>query len=232
MKEKIVNFMGNPFIGIPTVLGVAIALFIIFLGAMGWFNSAAEWVVAMATLLLASATYASVLTSLDKEKRYLKDQRDREDRDRKERLLDEIKDWANNLNLTITTNTTEPMLRLSGDSIEYAHFSSVCLKQYELLSTEINNWQYISALAKVCSMKLEKPLSDLLPILNDLREKLFDEFKLCGAAKKSLTQGENQVQEKVGDLYLEIVNLEHKTSPSLRDILIEVAKTKLALLEE
>lgn len=162
----VMSFKKRILIGLP----IAIAFYFIILSFMwavnvedSYFQKLPEALVTFGTLMLAFAAFWSIKSRNEQEQQRRKDEAERENRDRNERWLNEIIQWATDV-ITATTVGDIRIISLEGKQLVGGLYATVCPLESKshyikhLASTFDNSLE--DATQKTCS-KLESYISSL-----------------------------------------------------------------------
>lgn len=161
------------------------------------------------------------------------DDLEKEERERKERLLNEIRDSVNNLNNKLLLINVDSLSSDFNPTNVSDLTSRLFLKPAKYFESENINLEYFEIISKNFSPELNDKIKELSPVIRELGETL---GKLGSAYNRlnAIDTSEDKTQQdlKFGDLVTKWFGLINKLIPSLESLLSEIAKAKLALLKE
>jgi hypothetical protein len=245
------------------LLSFAIFFIFVLVGFWGWFfitgqtDKMAEWFVAIGTILLAFATFASMIFAVEQEKRnrqaslasearyreaetrkedrYRKDQREKEHRDRKERLLNEMRVWIADLSSRIAIIPLNTNFREKPDeSPESNAFRNIMSHRKYMEYARIEIEYFITASEEFRS-ELVKSIADVssaLSLLIDKADFLTTTLALNEGSKKKEQKERDHTDDDSIHAFVEFFMARDAVCTSAKDALKLIAKAKLALLKQ
>jgi hypothetical protein len=184
--------------------------------AGGW-DAIPEGLVAWGTILLAYATYQLGRTSIEQNGRLIAENRAKEERDRKEQLLNEIIEWAENvINFNIIIDPVSLATVQDKKPLPLYFFSQMLIDFWPLSNK--------SKRMKIIASKLG---SDLASAVNELTRVTFDHGALIQKCENSVYNG--CTSEELSKITVEIVNHREKTlRPAAHKVIEEATNLKIA----
>ena len=190
-------------------------------------SSLPEKFTAWGTSMLAGATVLLILHNERIEKRRRIDEKLQEERERKERLLNEIKDWATNFNSKTFMPTREFFNSNIEKPIEILKLTSI---QRGILEAEAINIEYFNIAATQFDSELGKTINALSSLIDE-RIAQFKSLELKLEASVVSTNKKFQLHgEDVLFLAQDVTVIRDKVNSMLDNVMKEVAKAKIALL--
>jgi len=190
-------------------------------------SSLPEKFTAWGTSMLAGATVLLILHNEKIEKRRRIDEKLHEERERKERLLNEIKDWATNFNSKTFTPTRDFFNLNIEKPTEILKLTSV---QRGILEAEAINIEYFNIAATQFDSELGKTINALSSLIDE-RIAQFKSLELKLEASIVSTNKKFQLHgEDVLFLAQDVTVIRDKVNSMLDNVMKEVAKAKIALL--
>lgn len=184
-------------------------------------------IIAWATILLAIATVLLAKVTVNEGGKSRKDLLDKEVRDRNERLLNEIKDWAHELNSKVFLFDSEVL----SDEIPMYNFQMPLLKRYlkyfsnlELENVNIEYFKHTSQyLSESLLQSIIKTETEILSVKNKIKE----DAKLLSEVIENRANTSDKIEFASG-----ITANNDSFRSKIKGLTSEIAKAKIAILKQ
>ena len=184
---------------------------------------------------IAAAALAGVAINENRLLRKLNRQDDlaREERDRKERLLNEIREWADKLNSKCCMIDTEANTINQPDDKFFKALFRIYLKYISELTSETPNIEYFKNISLYFSESLQQSINKTEKEIDILKNKITrDARSFGGFALKTEDKKGNITPETFEEIFTELDKIIATFRSQIKELSSEVAKAKLALLKQ
>ncbi len=196
---------------------VSLVLILLLSHYTGYANALVAW----GTLMLAYATFMLIQNSNEQEKRRREEELAKESRDKKERLLNEIIEWATDVTKWRPKKIFGEIIH-TANRLELQHlmFSHIVEIMEGFIEVRGKN-QYVSNVARKIDKHLEEGVANLIEVLESKIELLAD-------WKSNLAEARNRVLEEneEGSYFLKAEELENQIEELALAVIEEAVKIK------